>query len=239
MKYTFALLVATSAAAFAAPPIVVAPDPRPAKLAIEEDKRPAPAEQWTEFRARPGQLLRLALGDGAAGAKWTLVDTLGADIEPCAEGKRCTFAAEAEGRFRLIVTVGETIHRVAVVVARPKPPEPPKPKDELVGKFQAAADKDTRDAAKKKGDLLDLVELYKQAQRMVVSSEITTTAKLVEGLRESTRRLQIDGLTDLRRAIAVELAAAFPTDEQLTDTSRAKAASLFKRIQAALQEVGI
>jgi hypothetical protein len=144
---------------------------------------------------------------------------------------------------------GEDVHRVAVQVPdvpnpmppgpgpNPNPPEPPKPADPLVKVLQAAYDADTRDRAAKETDRLDLVELYRQAAGLALDPAVTTAAQLVTRVRDAAKALGVTGLTEVRTAIARELAAAFPEDAPLTAASRAKAAELFGRIKAALEQV--
>lgn len=223
-----------------------APMPKPIPVVAEVNKGDKlPPAVWTEIPADP--ILTTLVN--ATAAKWISVDD-NCELRPAADGKSCVFAAAKAGRYRLIV-VPETgdIVRVAVIVGKPdpvppvppaptpNPPAPPAPVDPLTAKFQAAFNLDTRDAAKKKTDLLDLVELYTQAAVLANATDVTTTGQLVSRVRDASKALAIAGLDDLRRAVSVELATAMPADVPLTQELRTKAAATFTKIKTALQGV--
>ena len=65
------------------------------------------------------------------------------------------------------------------------PPKPPVPVDPLVQRLQLLYDADTREAAKKQTDRLDLIELYKQAATLTktpVPKDVMRTSKLMDGV---------------------------------------------------------
>lgn len=209
---------------------------------IAESPRPEPPK-WSEFKSQPGALLRLT---SAQPATWTLVDAEGADVESVDGGKRLLFTSAVPGRYRLLAQSADETFRVLVVVGnppappQPKPPEPlppPKPVDPAQREFQSAYDADTRQLDKKRPDLLDLIELYKQAADLAAKPDVTTTGQLVARIREASRILAIEGLADLRKLISTRLMAAFPNDEPLTDATRKKAAEAFAQIRTLLQGV--
>lgn len=220
-----------------------APMPRPIQVVSEVNKGDKlPPAIWTEIPADP--ILTTLVNPTSA--KWISVDD-GCELRPASDGKSCVFAAVKAGRYRLIV-VPETgdVMRVAIVVGKIDPPTPPTPPgptpppvpaDPLTEKFQAAYGKDSRDAAKKKTDLLDLIELYKQAGELASATDVSTTGQLVSRVRDASKALAIAGLEDLRRAISVELATAMPADVALTQDLRTKAAATFTKIKTALQGV--
>jgi hypothetical protein len=241
MRYFFALALASSA---------LASDPAPAPKLIQQSavnkvERPA-APPWVEITADP----LLTTLQAPSAAKWVQIDE-GCDVRPAADGLTAIFAAIKAGRYRLVVIPkdGDPI-RVAVLVGKvdppapqppepgpqPKPPAPPEPSS-LGKRFQAEYEKDARQLDKRRMDLADLIELYKQAADLAADTTVTSTGQLVGRVRDASRVLGIDGLADLRRAIAAELIAALPSDEPLTAALRTKAAETFTRIRSALQEV--
>jgi hypothetical protein len=218
----------------------VPPPPAPKQIvaaAVDKlDKTVSPP--WVEIVADP-ILTTLAV---PAAAKWILVDD-GCELRPATDGKTAIFAATKQGRYRLVVIpdAGDPI-RVAVVVGKVDPPAPvpppvPVPVDPLVKKFQALYDADVRAADKKKSDLADLVELYRQAGDLANSADVTTSGQLVTRVREAAKALGVVGLEDLRRAVSVELATAMPNDVEMTVELRKTARDVFLKIRSALQEV--
>lgn len=184
---------------------------------------------------------------------WELVDEVsGAALRSMPDGKTACFTGPG-GQYRVLVTTPDGVHRLKLIAPGPPqplplppgpgptpPPTPPPvpPSDPLVLKLQAAADLDTRDPAKKRTDLLDLVELYRQATDLAAKAEVTTTGELVARVRQASAILGIEGLTDVRRVIAAELAAGIGTaDVPLTADSRKAAAIIFTKIKAALEQV--
>jgi hypothetical protein len=196
------------------------------------ERTPAPA--WTEIRADP----ILTVLTAPAAARWVLVDD-GADLRPDADGKSAAFAAGKPGRYRILVIAGDgEPARVAVIVgAVPGPDGPPPNDDAFLRRLQTAFDLDSREAAKRTADRLDLVELYRQAADLAERPEVTTVAALVARIREASKLLVVEGLADLRKAIAAELAAAFPIDAPLDEATRSKVRALFLKLSAALKSL--
>ncbi len=204
--------------------------PRQPPVAVGKAERP-PQPVWTEIRADP----ILTVLTAPAASRWVLVDD-GADLRPDADGKGASFAASKPGRYRIVVIAGEGEPvRVALVVGANPGPDLPPLDDPVARRFRAAFDLDLRDPAKKAADLLDLVELYRQAADLADRTDIGSVAALVARLREASKILVVDGLSDLRKAIAVELAAAFPIDAPLDDANRVKARTLFLKLGRVLQ----
>lgn len=233
MRATTALLAALAAAAPALAGDVRKVDP------------PAPTD-WQVIQADPVLTLLQADKPGA----WELLDAAPtASLRPIADGKFAAFAAVAPGQYRVVVTSADGPTRLKVVVPGPpqplppgpgpQPPSPPPaPIDPLVQKLTAAFALDTRAAAAKESDRLDLVELYKQAAELAGKAEVLTTSQLVQRIQQASKALGVDGLVDVRRAIAAEVAAALGTDDApLTADSRAKAAAVFGRIKTALESM--
>lgn len=206
-----------------------------------------------EFKTAPGVSLKLAAA-GDMAAKWSLVgDFAQAEIIPCDAGKTCTFIAPEAGYYYLQSLVGDKQYSILVVVGKPDVPEPmpappkpvpvppvppkPAPVDPLLTKLQAAYLLDLRPDARRRQDLLDLIELYGQASVLATKPEIKSVASLIAQIRTASSTLGIIGLEDLRRAIGAELSAGFPADDTLTDLTRKHAGDTFARIQAALKGV--
>lgn len=208
---------------------------------------PPAKPDWQTIQADPVLTVLVADKPGA----WELLDESPvASLRPIADGKYAAFAAAAAGQYRVVVTSPDGPTRLKVVVPgppQPMPPgpgptpppvPPPPPADPLVTKLTAAFALDARAAAAKETDRLDLVELYRQAADLAGKAEVTTTAQLVARIQAASKALGIDGLVDVRKAIAAEVAAALGTDDApLTADARAKAAAVFGRIRAALEQV--
>jgi len=200
--------------------------------AIGKSER-GPPQPWTEIKADP----ILTILTAPAASRWVLVDD-GADLRPDADGKSAAFSAAKPGRYRIVVIAGDgEPARVTVVAGAAPGPDVPPSDDQFVRKLQAAFDLDLRDAAKKSSDRLDLVELYRQAAELAERPDVGTVAALVGRIRDASKLLVVDGLADLRKAIAAELAAAFPIDAPLDEASRAKVRSLFLKLNRSLQFV--
>ena len=183
---------------------------------------------------------------------WVLVDDQPAcDLRPASDGKTATFAAAGDGQYRVLVIAEKEVHRVKLVRAtnppQPMPPtpgpgpqpdpKPPAPADPLVRVLQAGYDADTRTAELKRTDLLDLIELYRQAGTLAADPAVPTAGDLVKRVRDAATVLKIVGLPDCRKAIAGELVAVFPEDTPLTADTRKKAGDTFARIKVCLEGV--
>jgi hypothetical protein len=219
-------------------PVPPAPAPTPS---VGKEERPAPPV-WVEIKADP----ILTVLTAPTGSKWSLLDD-GADLVSLPDGRAVFGYATKPGRYRATAsTPTAEVLRVVVIVGDlpkppvpvpPSPPEPPVPTDPLIAKLKLAYDLDTRAAAKKNLDLLDLVELYKQAADLAGKPDVGTVAALIERVRMASKILIVEGLTDLRKVIAGELGAAFPVDAPLDEPARAKAKAAFLKISEALKAV--
>lgn len=244
MKRTFLpmLAVAVFAAFAAAQPV---PPPSPPEI----EAIPAPeAVKPLEFKAEAGVPLTLTLTlKGVDKVRWKQVDTANAAIVPCESGKRCTFIARADGKYRLIAVTGEKDIDVLVVVGTPAPPTPtppgptptpPLPIDPLAARLQSLYTADALTTAKGE-QLADLVELYSQAAKLAADAAVPTASALAEQVKKASDKLGILGLAEVRKAISAEVAAALPADRTapLTAEGRERMASVFTRIAAALKAV--
>jgi hypothetical protein len=216
----------------------------PAAGGVTKLDAPAQAE-WVAVQADP-RLTTLAVDSAGV---WFLLDDDGAELRPAQDGKTATFTADRDGHYRVVVVCDKQVHRVKVVKAstppqpmppgpdpQPKPPEP-KPADPLVKVFQAGYDADARPRAEKESDRLDLIELYRQAADLADDAKIETAEALILKVRKAAEALKVAGLLDVRKAVATELQAAFPENVPMTADARKKAADLFARFRACLEQV--
>lgn len=225
MRCLIALLFFTATAPAAPPTITVEKPSDPAKV--------------TEITVPVGKLVRLnldAMGD-VTGA--SLQPTKLAEFEPGADKKSARFVAESPGRYPLVVFAGgEATWFVLVAGHAPDEPIlPPRPVDPLVAKLRVAFDADTSLPAVKSKTLADLAELYRQAVGFAKSADAVSVAQVVAKVRAAATTLGITGLSDVRQAIASELAAAFPENADLDSAGREKLAATFDRIAKALAAV--
>lgn len=230
-----AILFAVAAVRAADPPM---PPPGPIAVGdVVEVPRPE-AVKPLEFKSEVGVLLRLGMpATGADLARWVLIDGTNADIETCENGKKCTFAARAEGRYRLIVSVGTKDYHIAVTVGKPVPPDvPPAPVDPLYARLQAAY---TADAASTKvAQLAQLAALYDAGIDLLNGdTPPATTSELIGRLHDAAVNLKVSGLEEIRRIIAAELKAKLPAGRALTGELLTTATATFSRIRDALQKV--
>lgn len=242
MKRTFllsALALAFGSVAFAQPmplptppdaPVIVVPKPEPAK--------------WLELKGEFPLTRLSAVGDKRA--KWELVDTADAELEACESGKKASLVVRREGRYRLLLTGEAGTTRIAVTVGKPVPPTPdvpptppgpPLPPDPLVARLQALY---TADVGSTKVDqLADLIELYAQAVKLAGDPAVTSAAAIAERVKLAAVKLEILGLSELRKAISAEVGAVMPADRSamLTAEVRERMAAVFLRIRDALAKV--
>jgi hypothetical protein len=206
-----------------------------------------PKSKWVEIAADPGITTLSVAGDKPA--KWVLVDD-GADLRPAADGRTASFAAGGEGEYRLVVVAGDEVHRIKLTKGKPvdppnpnpKPPAPPAPVDPLAKVLQAGYDADPRAADAKRDDLLDLIELYRQAATLADDPAVDTAEAMVGRVRSTWEKIQKDkgvkdGLLAVRKAIGGELATAFPENVNLDKAGRKKAGEAFARIRGCLEQV--
>lgn len=128
----------------------------------------------------------------------------------------------------------------------PKPPKPvdpdvipPKPVDPLRVKLKSAFDASMGGTGEKSEWAKDLAALYRAAAKLVNDPTLTTATALRAKLKEASASLiGAESLTEVRKAVAVELAGVLPTtDGELTGEHRDAAAKLFKRLAEMLEEI--
>lgn len=204
-------------------PVVVIPKPEPAK--------------WLELEGQ-FPLTRLSVPGGKE-AKWELIDTTNAELEICESGKKASLVVSKEGRYRLLVSSESGTFRIAVTVGKPVPlpPDvPPTPVDPLIGKLQAAYTADTGTA--KVAELKVLTALYSGAVDLVSgTTPPASVSDLLARLRSSATALGVVNLNGLRKVIADELKAVFPTDAPWDATTASKAVAVLTRIRDGLKAV--
>jgi hypothetical protein len=216
------------------------PAPAPSPPEIEVIPQPESAKAL-EFKGEVGVPLTLSLKGGEK-ARWKLIDSAAAAIVPCESGKRCTFVARAEGKFRLTAIAGEKDIDVVVIVGTPAPPTPPTPPvppspvDPLIVALQAAYTANTEPT--KAGQLAALAALYDAAVDLVKGANPpATTADLIGRLRQSAEVLKVSGLEGMRKIIATELKSVLPNDGPLTGDAKIAATAVLVRVRDALTKV--
>lgn len=216
---------------------------------VNKDTTVKPAV-WTEVKADP--ILTVLVSPTPA--KWVLIDDTAAALRPGSDGKTAYFAAQAAGKYRVIVVGGDgEPTRIQITVGDSPAPAPPAPTppaptppvptppappvDPFVAKLQAAYNLDTRAANLKATDLADLVELYRQGALLAADTSVATTGDLKARVSAAAQKLVVAGLTDLRKAIGTEVAAVLPVDVPLTTELRTTAAAEFTKISTALKQL--
>lgn len=122
----------------------------------------------------------------------------------------------------------------------PTPPGPIPPTDPFAASLKAAYATDgPADAAKKQEQLLDLIEVYRQAQTFAKATSLTSVSQVIAKARDTATVLGIaaDDLKGVRTAIAAELRKEFPADATLDTAARDKLTAVFARVHAALSAV--
>jgi hypothetical protein len=188
---------------------------------------PDPAPTVDELVARVVAAQK-AEGDAKAEAQKKIAE---ATAKTAAATKELKAAVEA---------LNAKLRELGLDVPAPTPVPPPAPADPLALTLRTAylADLSPPDAAKKKEALLDLIEVYKQAQTLALSAELNTVSAVIAKVKAvATADLKPDDLKGVRTAVAAELRAAFPADLPLDAAGRAKLAAAFARIHAALSGV--
>lgn len=121
----------------------------------------------------------------------------------------------------------------------PTPPAPaPAPSDPLVETMKAAFAADAGDLMTKKGDALQLAELYAEAAKLADDKTILTPKDLNARVSAAGDALAADRLTKCREAIRAELKKTqADMAKPFTDDSRKAVASIYRRGEAAFREV--
>ena len=190
------------------------------------DRIPVPV--WMEIRADP----ILTVLTAPEKSRWISVDD-GCELRPDPDGKSATFAAVGKGRYRILVVTGDAEPVRLVIVVGDLAPKP-EPGDPITKRLQSAFDLDGRDPAKKRLDLAELIELYRQAAAFADRTDVTTIAELIGRIRDAAKSLVPEGLVAVRKAVAEELGGVFPFDGPLDAETRKKAKELFAKLSAAL-----
>lgn len=197
---------------------------------------PSGAEKWAELKADAGVIDIKLPGDKAAA--WDLIDDENARLKVCDKGTVATLVALSAGRYKIIADVEDEgkkkRYRIVVVVGTPVPPKPPEPVDPLAGKLQAAFDADTGTA--KQAELAALLALYRAAVELFLNNGFNpaTVAELLAELKRVAVALGVKGLEALRKLIADEMRAVFPSDGPL---DKVKAQAVLTRVRDALGKV--
>jgi hypothetical protein len=224
---SIALLLAASTLSAADPPVV----------AVVEVPRP-PAPKWVQFKSDAGRQITLSAG---APAKWVAVDD-GCDLVPAPDAKQATFSAPHSGRYRLVCVTADGPVLCAIEVGDgppdPRPGPGPVPVDPLAAKLRAAFFSDPEPMAARREHARDLAELYRQAAALAVKPELVTSADLLSRIKAASATLVgADTLKEVRRVVAIELAAVLAVDAPLTAEQRKLVAALFDRMATVLESI--
>lgn len=230
------LTLAALLAARPAPAEEPAPPPTPKAPAVTLPKAAT---------APPGRLLRLTAETTCPQVRWLLASE-DADLIPFPDGKTALFSAPRPGRYLVFAwtaagDVPSEAARCVVTVGDPAPPRPPDPPpgpppapNPLRERLRKAFDADPGTEPVKSESRRYLAELYRQGAVFAQSAEVKTAEALVAKLKAAGSNLTGDTLPGTRKAIAAELAEAFPDDAPLTDADRLRAATLFRSLAEAL-----
>ncbi len=203
-------------------------------------------------KARPHTLVRLSVADlcERAAVVWDVHPEGRADVEQCAPGKVVLTGPPGEYSVKVLVIeltadgspkVTTLRHKFVIgdpePVPPPVPPVPPTPPSALRVKLQAAFAADVtpptaaaRDAARK-----DLAVLWKKGAELTTDPGVTTTAQLLDRMRQAgTFLVGADALPATRKAVGEFLAAELSADRPLDAATRARAAAMFREVADAL-----
>ena len=199
-----------------------------------------------ETKTPVGRLVAVKCESPAKSILWRVPD--GFDSRPIGDGRELLVVARpgtAPGRYPLlcVACVDESpviAEGLLVVGDDGGPPIPPPPvPDGLRAALQKAFDEDT--SPKRAENIRLLAELYKQAADLAEKPEITTAGALLSAIRRASVGLVPAGeLRAVREVLAAEVARVMPTesDAALTDATRRTASGLFRRLSAALEQIG-
>jgi hypothetical protein len=178
------------------------------------------------------------------------VDALVAKLADLKRQRAALDKAEAEVRGQLKAELKRIADLVAalepdavpVVPPKPKPPEPV-PVDPLRDKVRDAIRASAGDDAVKRRQCLDLAALYRAIVKLLPDADQFGTADQTRQRLRDTANTMLGSdevLREVRRVVAVELAAVLPTvaDAALTDAHRAAAVKVFERLAGILEEAG-
>jgi hypothetical protein len=204
-----------------------------AQVAIPSIKLPA------EANGQPGRIVRLTAETAAKHVRWYLVSE-DADLVPFPEGKVALFSAPKAGRYTVLAwtaagDVPSDAAKCVVVVGDPVVPGPADPFARDLRK-QFVEDGSTE----KSRHVAQLAALYREAIAYAEKAEVATAGDLAARIRAAAATLlPAEAIVGLRKRIAEEIAKELPLDgdKPLDAATRTKAAKLFERIAARLEEL--
>lgn len=234
------------------------PEPTPPEVSLAE-----------EFYGEPGELIELTAQTTGARVRWRSLDvglSLIDDLPDLIARKEVRAIACASGKYRVecwsaIGNEPTRIYRTVVIVGKPGPgpnpptpvppdptpptpvpptPVPPAPTSELARKLQACWSADTTNLVVKTSQRALIIGLYEAMADHAKNEKITTTGELLGDLKtQAAAMLLPSALTECRKAISAEVAAALGTDPAtvLDVAFRLKAVDVFNRVAKAMQEV--
>ncbi len=192
-----------------------------------------------EAKGQPGRIVRLTAETAGKHVRWRLVSD-DADLVPFPDGKVALFTAPKAGRYTVLAwtAVGDVPSDAAqcvVVVGEPVVPAPADPfTRDLKKLFQDDASTD------KAKHVAQLAALYREAIAYAEKADVTTAGDLAARIRAAASTLiPAESLVGLRKRIAEEIAKELPLDgdKPLDAPTRAKAAKLFERLAARLEDL--
>ncbi|MBM3983769.1 MAG: hypothetical protein FJ304_26575 [Planctomycetes bacterium] len=216
---------------------------RAATLAFLLLAPPAPAQDSPPLKVpervaiRAGGLGKLRAETPGKVVKWVALAP-GLSIEPV-EGGHLLYFAGLPGTYELLAYTAtgdvpsESARVVVVIEGAPPAPGPP---DELRAKLAAALARDRGARA----DVLQLAAIYREAARVAGEPDVPHSKELLARVRKVAEALLGPAaLPAARAAVAAELLAVLgmSSEEPLTEARRGRAAALFARLAALLEEL--
>ncbi len=192
-----------------------------------------------EVKGQPGRIVRLTAETAGKHVRWHLVSE-DADLVPFPEGKVALFTAPKAGRYTVLAwtaagDVPSDAAKCVVVVGEPVVPGPADPfARDLKKQF---VDDGSADKAK---HLAQLAALYREAIVYAEKADVMTAGDLANRIRAAASTLiPAEALVGVRKRIAEEIAKELPLDgdKPLDAATRTKAAKLFERIAARLEDL--
>jgi hypothetical protein len=192
-----------------------------------------------EAKGQPGRIVRLTAETAAKHVRWYLVSE-DADLVPFPEGRVALFSAPKAGRYVVLAwtaagDVPSDAVKCVVVIGEPVVPAPADPfARDLKKQF---VEDGSADKAK---HLAQLAALYREAIAYAEKVDVATAGDLANRIRAAASTLiPAEALVGVRKRIAEEIAKELPQDgdKPLDAATRVKAAKLFERIAARLEEL--
>jgi hypothetical protein len=189
-----------------------------------------------EVKAKPAEITELKVETAGKQVKWVAL-TPGLSPRPIDSGKTLLFSGPP-GRYELLAYTAladapSDAARCVVLIEGETPPPAPDPLKAKLG-IAVTADK----AAK--ADVLQLAAIYREAAKVAADPEVPTSKELLGRVRQvSSALIGPDALPAVRGAVAQELLTVLgmSSEEPLTAAQRRKAADLFARLAAVLEEL--